>query len=193
MPASTRSGNPAKRAPARKAPVKRAAARPVGPSSAADFKRGSQGELIELPSGNSAEIRRIPLPTLIAEGLLGDSISLYAQQAVEAGKGMESEDIQDLAKDPKKLQEAFAAYDKVAVRCFVTPKVLSPTDADGRIIPESERYPDALYADELDLEDKVFVFQVVAGGTADLERFREEFAQSVAGVSDSSGVQVPSE
>jgi sulfur carrier protein ThiS len=192
MPASTRSGNPAKRATTRKAAPRATAARPSGPSSVADFKRGVQGELIELPSGKSAEIRRVPLPQLLAEGLLGDSLAAYAQQAVDAGQGMKPDDLKEMAKDPNKIIEALDAYDRLAAKCFVKPQVIY-CKVDGVVIPEAQRDPEALYSDELDLEDKIFVFQVVAGGTTDLERFRKEFAASVAGVSAGPGVQVPTE
>lgn len=52
----------------------------------------------------------------------------------------------------------------------------------GDAIPPEERNPDFLYAAEVDFNDKMFIFQYALGGSADLDRFREEFAESVASV-----------
>lgn len=180
MPASTRSGNPAKRATAKKP-----AARPAAPSSVADFKQGTAGEILELPSGKSAEIRRVPLTSLLADGLLGDSLGALAQRAVDAGEGMKPQDIKEMSQDPKKIMEALDVFDRIAVRCFVNPPVTYHKVNDEEI-PDDERDPEILYSDELDIQDKVYVFQVIAGGSSDLQRFRREFAESVAGISASS-------
>lgn len=188
MPASARSGNPAKRAAAKKPSARQATAKsaaPTTPSSVADFKKGTAAEVLELPSGKSAQIRRIPLTSLLAEGLLGDSLGALAQRAVDAGEGMKPQDIKEMSQDPQKIMEALDIFDKIAAKCFVNPPV-TYHKIDGKDIPEEERDPDILYSDELDIQDKVYVFQVIAGGSSDLQRFRIEFEKSVAGISASS-------
>lgn len=49
----------------------------------------------------------------------------------------------------------------------------------GKVHPDAEE--GAVYTDEVDLEDKMFVFQYALGGTRDLERFRSEYG---AGLGD---------
>lgn len=57
----------------------------------------------------------------------------------------------------------------------------------GDAEPPEGRDPDFLYAAEIGFEDKVFIFQYSLGGSADLERFRAEFEQSMAGVDSVTG------
>ena len=179
MPASTtrsRSGNPAKKAAAKKAaaPKKAAAKTAAAPTPKSQWKTNSEGELLELPSGKTALIKRIQLPTLIAENLLGDSISVLAQQAVDRGQGMNPAEIKQMSDDPKKIAEALDAFDKIAARCFMDPEVVYYKDAKGDLIPDGERDPEALYSDEIDIQDKIYLVQVVAGGTTDLQTFRKQ-------------------
>ena len=180
MPASPGSGNPAKRAAAKKAPAKKAAA----PLEVTPLDQWvvDDTELLRLPSDKVAKIRRIQLTTLLAEGLLGDSLSALASQAVERGQGMNPAQIQEMGKDPKKIMEAMDAFDRIAARCFVEPRVEYYKDSTGEPIPDEDRHPGVLYSDRLDLNDKIFLFQVISGGSRDLQRFRRELEQSVAGI-----------
>jgi hypothetical protein len=52
-----------------------------------------------------------------------------------------------------------------------------------------DRDADTMYADEVDFNDKVFIFNFAVGGTRDLERFRSEHGEFVAGVESSASVQ----
>jgi len=54
----------------------------------------------------------------------------------------------------------------------------------------SQVHPDGdevIYSDEVDLDDKMFIFQYAVGGTRDLERFRSEHAAGMGDISDGSG------
>lgn len=48
----------------------------------------------------------------------------------------------------------------------------NPCPQCGVVHPDAE---EIIYSDEVDLEDKLFIFQYAVGGTRDLERFRGEF------------------
>ena len=52
------------------------------------------------------------------------------------------------------------------------------------------RDPDVLYVDEVDIEDRMFILNFALGGTRNLERFREELADSVRPVQAGEGVVV---
>jgi len=177
MPASTRSGNPAKRAAAKK-PADR---QPLQVSSAADWNSDTH-EVLQLPSGKVVKIERIPLTALLAENLLGDSLSVLASQAVEHGQGMDTSAIKEMGKDPEKIKEAFDAFDRVTARCVVEPKVVFYKDKPAN---PAEVDPNVVYSDRIDINDKIFIFQVISGGSTDLQRFRVELPESVAGVSAS--------
>ena len=60
-----------------------------------------------------------------------------------------------------------------------------PKSKIGQVIPDDLRLEDDLYSDEIDIGDKIYLFQVVAGGTTDLQTFRKQFSESMAGLSDS--------
>lgn len=53
---------------------------------------------------------------------------------------------------------------------------------------EDERDPELLYVDEVSIEDRVFIMNFAVGGTRDLERFRGEHAESMAGMAALSDV-----
>jgi len=55
--------------------------------------------------------------------------------------------------------------------------------AEGERIPFDDRSPEFLYCSEVDFEDKMFIFQYAVGGTRDLERFRQEYSESLDSIS----------
>jgi len=169
--AAPRSGNPARRAEV---------------ASVADFKQPAIE--VELPSGKTIALRRLGLTQLMAEGLLGDELSGIAQKAVDSGKGMTAEDGAKLAQDPSKVRAMLEVFDKITVRTWVRPRVVDGTD-----VPEAERDDATLYADEIDIEDKIFTFNYASGGSADLVRFREQFGESLGGLSAVEGMVDPAE
>lgn len=173
------SGNPAKRAQQREEAARA--------TSIAEWKRASKPAPLKLPSGFVALVRVPGLSKLLSEGLIADTLTPMAEAAVQRGKtGRSSEpteaDLVDLARDPQKIAQALDTFDKVLVYCVVEPRVTYYKDDDGVIIPEDERDPDVLYSDEVDLEDKMFIFNVTVGGTKDLEKFRQQFSETVDGI-----------
>lgn len=69
--------------------------------------------------------------------------------------------------------------DRVVVAYVIAPKV-TPAPPEG-----TPRKPNVLYVDDVDLEDKGFVFSFVVGGTANIVKWREEVApQTEGGESD---------
>ena len=108
-----------------------------------------------------------------------------------------------MAKDTKQLGALIEMLDRVLVYAVVEPQVSMPPacsvcgelNVQGVKIHEDEdledfhqydpadRDPSVLYADRVDLEDKMFIMNFVVGGTRDLQRFRSEFGAGMAGVS----------
>lgn len=52
----------------------------------------------------------------------------------------------------------------------------------GDAISWEDRVPEFMYLEEVDLTDKIFIFQYAVGGTRDLERFRSEYGELVDGI-----------
>jgi hypothetical protein len=114
---------------------------------------------------------------------------------------IEQELLEQVIGDPAKINELMQTFDKVVAECVVEPKVRVhwytekdeltghipdgykvgddiPDDEDHRGDPEDEDTP--LYTDDVDDDDKQFIFQYVVGGSSDLERFRQESAAALA-------------
>jgi hypothetical protein len=188
--AKKKSGNPAKR-----------------PTSAAGWKR-QQGEELELPSGNVALVKRPGPQALLSEGILPDTLMPIVQQAISKGKGLRPTDMNAMLEDPKALAEMLDAMDRLLVKVIVEPKVAyhkrQVPPAEGQTvaldnlpwetISEDERDTEEnVYTDEIDLEDKMFIFNYAVGGTRDLERFRSEHEARLGDISDGSGDEDPTE
>lgn len=154
-------------------------------SSARQWKR-AKGVEVSLPSGNVALCRRPGMEAFLAEGLLPDSLMGIVQEHIGRGQGLPASKLQNIANDKTQIVEILRAMDKILVRVVIEPKVafhwvteewLSANESNlplGATIPEEFRDDDLIYTDDVDFDDKKFLFQWAVGGTADLERFRKE-------------------
>lgn len=161
--AASRSGNPAKRAE-------------VEVTSVSEFKK-KQGGLMELPSGAKMRLKNPGgMRVFIQAGTIPNSLMGIVQENLDKGtKGKASQDIADKIVGPDGVDEQLVKdmlhmMNVVICECAVEPQVHMPPD------DEADRDDDLLYADEVDDEDKMFVFQWVTGGTRDLEQFRGELS-----------------
>lgn len=163
------SGNPAKRAAA---------------SSVADFKKRKKGMSIELPSGLVAICRRVEIRTFLQQGDVPNALLPIVEEALNKGKGIDIDEVTGLGKGQLNLDlvgEMYEMVDKVVMSVCVEPQVL-PVPED-----EADRDDDLLYVDELDDEDKMFLFQWSSGGTADLATFRREAEASLVSLAEGQG------
>lgn len=168
----------------RKTAVKKTAATPKKPTSVQQWKKG-QAEPIELPSGNYMRVRRLGMENLMATGKMPNGLMSTVRKAVERGTGMEGVDMADVVGDEKQLGEMMGFLDDLTVMVAVEPKVhKAPED-------EADRQDDVLYSDEIDMDDKSFLFQLSMGGTTDLESFREGLRANVAAVSGRQDLELP--
>jgi len=94
------------------------------------------------------------------------------QKAMKTGQ-MDDVNPQDI--DDETMMDLLEMFNTVTAYCVVEPKVHNvPRTEDGKPLPLDQRDPELLYADEVDFQDQVFIFNVAVGGTADLEKFRRE-------------------
>lgn len=118
------------------------------------------GQLVKLPSGKVARLARPHLLALIKTGQIPDPLSAQVMGLFNG-------------KNPAEIQENINAEDMLTlinttVRvAFIEPKV---ADDPG---------PDEISTNDIDFEDKMFVFWWSQGGTADLALFRREQARVV--------------
>ena len=171
---------------------------------------GTEPIPLELPSGNTALVKRPGLPQMLASKLFPDSLTAIAQKAVDSGKGRAASSkttdkmLASVMADESKLADLFDTFDKAAAMVVQEPICMyhMQKGEDGKMVSMSEEDritaavaknldpDDVIWTDEVDLEDKMFIFQFCVGGTADLESFREQLSESVESLERGKDVEV---
>lgn len=138
-------------------------------------------EDLTLPSGQLALVRRPGVEGLMKAGVLRniDSLTrLINEDHIERVNGKTSIDMNSIMADEEQMAEITHVIDRVVCHCVVKPPVeMTPSDV-------TNRQPRVMYADMIDLTDKVFIFNFVVGGTRDLESFRGGLDELLGGVAD---------
>lgn len=177
-------------------------------------KRLSGNMELTLPSGNTCLVQRLQPEAFLTSGMIPDALSGIVNQAIRSKKGLPPDAQKQIMADPKKLRQSLQMTDEIVCYVVVEPKLEMPprcafemsgsrecgeymdTDdnrhsndqhPDWHAFMEGDRDEDTLYADEVSLEDKQFIFQFAMGGTADVERFRQELRSNVAGLPNGKG------
>lgn len=167
-------------------------------------KRTDTGSLhypLELPSGNVCLVQPLGLEKMMTDGLIPNTLLQPMLSAIEVSAasvkgGPKAEQLarkkmeeqlqkaqQELIQSPDSMKGMFEMANAVTLATVVEPKILPvPEDA-------SDRDPDLLYVDEIDLDDKMFIFSHAVSGVRDVESFRDEVAQHVAAVSGEQAVE----
>lgn len=170
-----KSGNPAKNAASQV-------------SSVSDFKKKKGGGIFELPSGLVMKLRNPGgLGLFLDAGMIPNSLMPVVDKALK-GEKVEDTDLIDPEKgiDSSQIADMMSLIDGIMMKCAIEPRV-HPVPED-----EDDRDDDSLYIDEIEDEDKMFVFQWVSGGTTDLERFRERHSADMATLGGSIPMELPS-
>ncbi|MGX9924104.1 DUF7391 family protein [Streptomyces sp. NPDC002248] len=155
------------------------------PTSPKEWKK-NQSIPMELPSGNYLRIRRMSMQTLMATGKMPNRLMSIMKSAVDKGQGIDENKLAGEAiDDPKLLQDMVKFYDDLTMMMAVEPVIhpVPPTEQD--------RADDLLYVDEIDDEDKAFLFQYISGGVTDAESFRQQSQADLAAVSGLQNVELP--
>lgn len=149
---------------------------------------------VVVPSGNTARMRRPGLDTFLRLGLIPNSLMSIISGHISKAKDGKPADLDDvgaemakLMEDPVKLGDILQFADNVLIHCAVEPEVHPVTSG------QEARNNDWLYVDEVDFDDKMFIFQWAVGGTEDLETFRAEQAAGVGAVVPSAAASDASE
>jgi hypothetical protein len=205
----TPKGTPAattRRRPADRVPPKQ------GVTSAKNWKSSARTPVeLELPSGNVCLALNKGMKAFLDDGVVPNSLIPIVQQAItgaETGKSP-AEMMASAGSEETVLLDMLVMMDGVLVACVKQPPIAaapvavvpdpdaeeegatktvvvqwgdSITQADGQVI---ERDEEVLYVDDVELEDKMFIFQWAVGGTDDVEQFRSEFTSTLEGLSGS--------
>jgi len=163
---------------------------------------------IELPSGNTCLAIRPGAQGLIKAGLLDSMDQLTGLVQTEHIDSKDprrmAEAVQALSVDPEKLMQGLEMVDRCIAHVVQDPKVwldeplldkesgrpvfetkMTPGGKEVRVPVYKPRKVGLVYADMVDLEDKMFIFQWSIGGTADLKSFRQQSQELLGGFSAS--------
>lgn len=144
---------------------------------------GEAGGLIDLevPSGQLCLVKRPGIEGLLKAGVLKDLdtlTSLVNDKVIKKtakGKATPTPEVNvnAILAHPEKLDAIMHTVDRTICECVIKPPIMmTPND-------ETRRKSGVIYADMVDLTDKMFIFQYVVGGSKDLERFRDELEGSM--------------
>lgn len=137
------------------------------PSTPADFKK--KREPVLLPSGQRIILKPTSLSAFLQTGSLPNSLMQVVKKAMGDKTGKKADEAAaGLMDDPKGLADLFEAMDQFVVAIAVEPAV-HPVPED-----ESTRDDNLLYVDEIDLEDRMFIFTRAIGGSGEVQPFRAE-------------------
>lgn len=143
-------------------------------------------EDLTVPSGQLCLVRRPGMQGLIKAGILHNVDSL--SQIVNEKHLMRIEGKPDqinmasLMEDDSGMDEVLHVMDKVICHVVVKPEIhRTPNDV-------TLRKPGVVYADMVDLVDKMAIFNYAVGGTRDMERFRGGLESALGSLEAGEGV-----
>ena len=142
---------------------------------------------LTVPSGQRCLVKRPGVQGLMVAGVLHnlDTLTtLVSEKHIKRVSGQAEVDVASLLGDEQNLLKILHTVDRVVAHVVVKPPVeMAPNDV-------TLRQPGQVYTDMVDVEDKMFIFQFVVGGTADLERFRDQLGESVGSIPASENMAV---
>lgn len=155
---------------------------------------------LEVPSGQMCQVKPPGVEQLINAGVLENVDTLTSlidkkhikrvqgktptkkNDALTLPDGSEL-DKESLLQDKDNLIKVFGLVDKVTIAMVVQPQVLPvPEDPKLRVPLDELAKHGQVYTDQIDMMDKMYIFQYAVGGGTDLEQFRQQFASSVGSV-----------
>lgn len=154
---------------------------------------GPQLEDLTVPSGQLCLCRRPGIQAMIKAGILNDMdslTSLVMTEHLDDGQPkntVKPEALKEIMTNPQKADSMFHMLDKVLCFVVVKPEIhMTPNNRNSM-------KPNLIYAESVDLEDKMFIMNYAVGGTRDVERFRAESGLVVAGMDNVADVPLPTE
>lgn len=158
-------------------------------TSASEWRSAAkEGHLLELPSGNRARVRRtLNLMKMLKAGRIPNPLQGLVQDMVNQNRAAP-----DMSKaTPESMQQMLDLVDSQIPIIFIEPKVeRAPEghdpDIDGPFVPSD---PNAVALDDIDIEDRMFVFTFAQGGPSEVASFREGQVAALASLGDGEGLE----
>lgn len=169
----------------------------VDPMSPQAWKRPAEEFDLTVPSGNVCKVRASGgMAMFMQKGMIPNSLMPIIKEHMNDSRDLQAT-AGDVLDNPELLENMMELADNVVMHVVMLPEIQPiPMVPDGNggetVVPQEQRNPAVLYVDEVDMNDKMFIFQWAMGGTKDVERFREEQAASLADLSAVQAVELPS-
>jgi hypothetical protein len=160
-----------------------ASTEPQGVSEVSSWKKGRQGVLLTVPSGQRCKARRIGLDVFLRNGTVPNTLMPIIRESMSTG----DTDFKVDDFTPEMLEDLITMVDNIVMEAVVEPVLQRPPAT------AAERSDDIIYTDDVDLDDRMFIFNWVVGGSSDLEKFRKEQAAAVDNLRPGADVELPSE
>jgi len=168
-------------------------------TSVSDWKAtsGLVAKPTKMPSGKTALVRLPGMQAFVTAGIVPNSLMAIITDAMNTGKEPDMAALAQTA-DSAMITDIMGMVDSVTIFCVVEPVVYAipiftveqaesgecDSSQVGQDMPPSLRDPDRLYVDEVDIEDKMYIFNLAGGGTADLTQFRTQLEAGVGAIRD---------
>lgn len=174
-------GNPSKKPASGRVTAKKPS-RETRATSADEWKKDAENiglVDLEVPSGKVCQVKPIGMDAFLSAGLIPNSLMAIVRAGMTATDDREQV-VDELMEDVngEQLVDMMRMFDAVTCHVVIQPEVHPVPER------ESDRRHDLLYVDEVDVNDKFFIFNFAVGGTRDLERFRQQQEGSVGPVRD---------
>ena len=153
------------------------------PTSAAEWRSArKQGFLVTLPSGQNVMVRRtLDLFERLRDGKIPNPLAGIVSEMIEN----KSQQVDMSNMDETALAQMLMYIDETVVRMMISPQVvMEPANAPAGWEPPAG----CIATSDIDLADKIFLFNVAQGGTADLATFRAQAEALVGSVPDGNGI-----
>lgn len=152
------------------------------------------GEELTTPTGQTCLARKFSVPDLIKAGIFtqADSLTPLVQQAAT---GKTDIDMSVMLSDPNALDAIMRVADKAVPHIVLSPKVVlhfkdvtvGKTTVTQDLTEEEraaiiEAHPGAVFTDQIDFEDRMWLFEWATGNMGKMQSFRNRSATGVAGV-----------
>lgn len=153
-----------------------------------EWKKKSKlrGQELVLPSGLTCVSGRVNLEVFLKTGRIPNSLRPMIDRAMQGKEISQEEVLGELAGEDfanklldgdeealKTFNDLMTMVDAVVVDVMIDPKVIPAPET------EEDRSDTILHVDEIDDEDRMFIFNYAVGGTRNLEPFREGQASNV--------------
>lgn len=163
------------------------------PTSAHEWKTDAKTTELRVPSGHICLAKKPGgMAMFLQKGAIPNALIPIIKKHMNDARDVDMAKMgEEMLDDPSKINDILELCDNVCVYTVVQPKLVPTprfTNDDprpvgynvGDVMPEECRDPNTLYVDEVDIEDKMFIFQWAVGGTRDVAQFRREQASALA-------------